>query len=165
MSISSVLAACTEDRKNHMFSVGMVMRMLAEEMGWNKEDVVAMLVLGNSHDIGYSAELGGDVFTHPNVGADFLSDYQHSNEVRYHGRVGCEYKSRELDLLNFADLHVNGKGEVVTLDKRLNDIRARYGEDSAQYKDAKTLSESVCTADMEALFSAVYSRLQFMCRL
>ena len=49
--------------------------------------------------------------------------YKYAKEVLYHGKPNCEYSSRALDLLNFADMHIDNKGNYVSFEKRLEDIK------------------------------------------
>ena len=53
----------------------------------------------------------------------------------YHGDINTEYKSLELDFLNWCDMHIDSKGNFVSFDERLNDIKNRRGEESKAYKD------------------------------
>ena len=54
-------------------------------------------------------------------------------EIYYHGEVNSEYKSNFLDILNQADMQINKFGNDVGYEKRLEDIKNRYGEDSEIY--------------------------------
>ena len=45
----------------------------------------------------------------------------------FHGVYDPEHKSKELDLLNWADMHTDGNGKRVTFEERLNDIAKRRG--------------------------------------
>lgn len=64
------------------------------------------------------------------MGGEFLKmqNYRYWQKVYYHGVVNCVYQSKFLDLLNWADLHVDGMGRVVTFDERLSDITRRHQE-------------------------------------
>lgn len=42
-------------------------------------------------------------------------------------------------LLNWADMHTDGKGNRVSFDERLDDIRKRYGSGSDEYLKAKSV--------------------------
>ncbi len=64
---------------------------------------------------------------------------KYANEIKCHGDVNCEYSSKELDLLNFADMHTNRKGEYVTFEERIEDIANRRGIDSAVYISSKII--------------------------
>ena len=69
------------------------------------------------------------------IGGNLLrnSNYKYWKEVYYHGIPNSEYKSLYLDILNRADMMIDKYGNDVGFDKRLDDIKNRYGEDSIQY--------------------------------
>ena len=48
-----------------------------------------------------------------------------------------------MQLLNTADLHTDGKGNIVTVQERLNDVKERYGERSFQYLDFFALAKNL----------------------
>ena len=58
---------------------------------------------------------------------------KYTNEIKYHGIPNCDFISKELDLLNWADMHINIKGEYVTFEERLQDIKSRRGENAQAY--------------------------------
>lgn len=47
-----------------------------------------------------------------------------------------------LDILNQADMQIDKYGNDVGYEKRLEDIKTRYGEDSNIYKKAETLIDN-----------------------
>ena len=100
-----------------------------------------MYVLGLLHDIGklYGFE------NHEKVGAEILSGvgFSYAKEVELHGKPQDDYSSYALDLLNSADLSVNPAGEYVGHRSRLYNIGMRYGFESEQYMNAKTLSKKL----------------------
>ena len=51
----------------------------------------------------------------------------------YHGSLTHEYSSQYLDILNCADMQIDKYGNDVGFEKRLEDIKSRYGEDSEVY--------------------------------
>ncbi|MBQ9659605.1 MAG: hypothetical protein IJV31_12800 [Clostridia bacterium] len=53
--------------------------------------------------------------------------------------IKIEYSSIYLDILNKADMQIDKYGNDVGYDKRLEDIKTRYGEESNIYKKAKIL--------------------------
>ena len=132
----------SEDRLKHIKSVAEFMFKKANEIGYNEEKCEEMAVLGFLHDIGY-------MFTNPKehakAGGDILhrTEYIYWKEVYYHGDPFCEYASPELNLLNMADMSVDGKGNVVGFKKRLNDIEKRHGKESEQYINSKMIIDKL----------------------
>ena len=57
--------------------------------------------------------------------------------------VTDKYSSDELKMLNLADMTIDSSGKHVGAEKRLIDIKGRYGEESQQYKDAKLLAHKL----------------------
>ena len=124
-----------ENRIKHTLAVAKLMKDNATKYGLDEEE---MFTLGMLHDIGYEfidgekhAEIGGEILKKQN--------YKYYKEVLFHGVVNCEYKSKELDLLNFADMHINLKGNFVSFNERLEDIKTRRGENSPQYINSKLI--------------------------
>lgn len=109
--------------------------------GLNPDD---MFICGLLHDIGklYNNNC------HEAMASVMLSRVGLNNRItgaiRLHGLSGDKVKSlfseyaltAEYNLLLEADFHVNGKGEVVTMEDRLLDLKSRYGEHSKTYKDS-----------------------------
>ena len=133
----------SEDRLKHSLSVARLMERKAKEKGWDDDKCREMFVLGYLHDFGY--EYSEKQEEHPHIGGLLLkeSGYKYWKEVYYHGEVDCEYRSDELELLNMCDMLINSKGELVTPEERLTDIKNRYGADSIQYKDASALVKQI----------------------
>lgn len=129
----------TEDRKKHIFAVALLMKENAERFGLDKEE---MFTLGLLHDIGYEF---GESEEHHILGAKVLQkqNYKYYKEVLYHGKPTTEYSSRALDLLNFADMHIDKKGHYVTFEERLADIANRRGKDSPHYKNCKKVIDDL----------------------
>jgi len=128
-----------EDRLKHILAVARLMKDNAEKLDLDKEE---MFILGMLHDIGY--EFGGSEMHHQ-VGAQILEkqNYKYYKEVLYHGKPNVNYSSPALDLLNFADMHINKKGEYVSFEDRLEDIKSRRGEDSPHYKNSKIIIDKL----------------------
>lgn len=59
------------------------------------------------------------------------------------------YESPALDLLNFADMHINKKGEYVSFADRLQDIANRRGKDSPHYKNCKVVIDGLLAKGFE----------------
>ena len=123
------------DRLKHICEVAKLMKEKAEIVGLDKEE---MFTLGMLHDIGY--EFGEDN-DHNFVGFQILDkhNYKYANEVLYHGKPDSEYQSLALDLLNFADMHIDKSGEYVSYEQRLEDIKTRRGESSLAYINSQKI--------------------------
>ncbi len=127
------------DRLNHIVGVARLMKDKAEKVGLDKEE---MFTLGLLHDIGYEF---GDSEEHHIVGFQILEkqNYMYAKKVLYHGKPDCEYKSTALDLLNFADMHIDKKGNYISFEKRLEDIKSRRGENSMAYINSKKVIDEL----------------------
>lgn len=97
-----------------------------------------MFTLGMLHDIGYEFGENND---HNFVGFQILDkqNYKYAKEVLYHGKPNSEYQSLALDLLNFADMHIDKSGEYVSYKQRLEDIKTRRGENSLAYINSQKI--------------------------
>ncbi len=129
----------TEERTKHIMAVAQLMADNAEKVGLDKEE---MYLLGYVHDIGYAL---GDAEEHHIKGGECLSKstYKYYKEVLYHGKPVENYSSVALDLLNYADMHINKKGEYVTFEERLEDIAKRRGTNSPHYINCKKIIDGL----------------------
>ena len=130
----------TDNRLSHMRQVARTCYKLGRELfSWDEEKCRAMFALGLLHDIGY--EFAGEPHQHPIIGQQILADtdFLFADEVRWHG-IPASRETNELLVLNIADLLTDSAGNIVTLDKRLEDIAERYGKQSQQYLDAKEVA-------------------------
>ena len=120
------------DRLKHSYAVANKMVELGKENKLPDEQLQELFLLGYLHDIGYQF---GTNENHNMIGGKLLknSNYKYWKEVYYHGIPNLEYKSLYLDILNTADMMIDKYGNDVGFDKRLDDIKNRYGEDSIQY--------------------------------
>lgn len=118
----------SDDRKQHIWGVANFLKEFAIKEKMKEEDVEDLFTLGLLHDIGYEFLEPQDYITHNKVGGDLLkrAGYKYWKEVYYHGVANCEYQSRFLDLLNWADMRVDSSGNVVSLDGRLEELSIRY---------------------------------------
>lgn len=123
------------DRMKHSLAVARKMVEIGNKLELNKEQLHELFILGFNHDIGY--EFGTNE-SHNIIGGNMLknSGYKYWQEVYYHGNPEAGYNSLYLDILNEADMKINKYGEDVGYEKRLEDIRNRYGSDAIQYNDA-----------------------------
>lgn len=108
-------------------------------------------VIGILHDIGY--EFSDIQKEHCFRGGELLKEqeYKYWQEIYYHGVTQQQYASQELDLLNYADMTTGPKGENMTLNERIDDIIIRYGNDSAQAKDAQKIIEKLVKAGFQKM--------------
>ena len=119
-----------ENRWQHILSVARLMKEKASKLGLDEEE---MFTLGMMHDIGYEFD---ESVAHNRTGGNMLEkvNYKYHKEVYYHGDIEADYKSLELDLLNYCDMHIDGKGNFVSYEDRLKDIAIRRGENSSGHK-------------------------------
>jgi len=131
-----------EDRLKHSIAVARKMIKIGKEYGLNEEELQDLFALGLNHDIGY--EFGTNE-NHNIIGGEMLkrNNYKCWKEVYYHGVPNSEYKSIYLDILNTADMMIDKYGNDVGFDKRLEDIKERYGEDSKTYINAEILVKNL----------------------
>ena len=132
----------SEYKLKHMIQVARFMKQYCKDKGFNDNYCQEMFTLGLLHDIGYEFVESPE---HNKVGGQLLKNqnYKYFNEVMNHGNPYSNYFSDELDILNYADLHVDAKGEFVSFAERLDDIKNRYGEDSDSYKNARNIAENL----------------------
>lgn len=122
------------DRLKHSYAVASKMIELGKKRKLSEESLKELFMLGYVHDIGYQF---GDNENHNIIGGNLLKDngYRYWKEVYYHGIPNSEYRSTYLDILNTADMMIDKFGNDVGFDKRLEDIKNRYGQDSIQYNN------------------------------
>jgi hypothetical protein len=114
------------------------MKENASEVGLDEEE---MFTLGMRHDIGYEF----DEKDHHTAGYHLLhkQGYKYAYEVKYHGLPNAPRMTTELKLLNYADMHINAKGEYVSFEDWLEDIKSRRGENSPHYQNSKKIIEQL----------------------
>lgn len=122
------------NRLKHSYGVACKMIELGKERKLSEENLQELFILGYVHDIGYQF---CNNEKHNIIGGNLLKDngYNYWKEVYYHGVPNCEYKSLYLNILNTADMMIDKFGNDVGFDKRLEDIKNRYGQDSIQYNN------------------------------
>ena len=131
-----------EDRLKHSLVVARKMVEIGKEYNLKEEELKDLFILGFNHDIGYEYE---DNSNHAHMGGEILkrNGYKYWKEVYYHGNIYSKYTSLYLEILNKADMQIDKYGNDVGYDKRLEDIKSRYGENSKVYNDVKILIEKL----------------------
>lgn len=116
-----------ENRLKHSIAVDKKIVEIAKSKNLSDEDIK------NCFIIGYEFTKNG--INHNIIGGEILknSNFKYWREIYYHGEINVEYKSLYLDILNQADMQIDKYGNDVGYDKRLEDIKNRYGEDSDVY--------------------------------
>ena len=132
-----------EDRLKHSISVGRKMVEIGKGYNLSEKELNDLFMLGYNHDIGY--EFCSDNIEHNIVGGEILKNngYKYWQEVYYHGNPNIEYNSLFLKILNMVDMQIDKYGDNVGYKKRLEDIKTRYGKDSIQYINAKSIIDSL----------------------
>lgn len=133
------------DRLNHSLSVARKMMDIAKNKNLTEEEINNCFLIGFNHDIGYEFTING--VNHNFIGGEILkrSCFKYWKEIYSHGEIDIEYSSLYLDILNQADRQIDKYGNDVGYDKRLEDIRERYDEESEVYsKCLKLVNEIRC---------------------
>ena len=106
-------------------------------------DELSDLFLGLNHDIGY--KFTKNELNHNKIGGTILKSnkYKYWKEVYYHGEITDEYNSLYLTILNQADMQIDKYGNDVGFEKRLEDIKNRYGEKSEIYLKCVNLVSAI----------------------
>lgn len=131
-----------EDRIKHSFAVARKMKQIAIDLGLNDEEINDCFVIGFIHDIGY--EFATNKMEHNKIGGEILkrNNFKYWKEIYYHGETEIEHASLYLDILNQADMQIDKYGNDVGYDKRLEDIKSRYGETSIVYEKCVQLKKN-----------------------
>lgn len=132
----------SNDRAQHSLGVARLMQEMALEHGASKEEAEMMYYLGWVHDIGY--QFTENNLIHARVGGEFLRQqgYEFWEAVRDHGDPSV-VQDPVLRLLNQADMQVDSKGNRVSYEERLEDIKSRYGTDTTEYLTAVELIATI----------------------
>ena len=133
------------DRLKHSYNVAKKMMNIAKEYNLNDEDINNCFLIGLNHDIGYEFTING--INHNKIGGELLrnSGFKYWKEIYYHGDINCQYQSIFLEILNKADMQIDKYGNDIGYDRRLEDIKRRYGKDSITYKNCVILIERLKT--------------------
>ena len=131
------------DRLKHSIAVARKMVEIAKKFNLNEEEIKNCFIIGYNHDVGYEFTING--INHNIIGGELLknSNFKYWREIYYHGEINNEYHSIYLDILNQADMQIDKYGNDVGYEKRLEDIKNRYGADSKQYKTAYELAGKI----------------------
>ena len=131
-----------ENRIIHSINVAKKMMEIGKQQNLTEEEIEDLYILGYLHDIGYTF---GNNINHNIIGGNILknNNYKYWKEVYYHGILKSKYISKYLDILNYADMSVDKYGKDVGFEKRLEDIKERYGNKSIQYKNSKELIDEL----------------------
>lgn len=118
----------SKDREGHIFAVAKLMEKYGKENNFSSLEINELFTLGLLHDIGYEFVEEKDYRDHNVAGGGFLRNqgYKYWQEVYWHGVVDSPYKSEFLDILNWADMHIDSVGNFVSLDGRLEELSKRY---------------------------------------
>lgn len=118
----------SNDRKKHIYGVAKFLKEHASEWGATQSEIEELYTLGLLHDIGYEFLEEKDYTKHEIYGGLLLKrqGYKYWKEVYYHGVANCEFTSKYLDLLNWADMRIDSSGNEVSLDGRLEELSKRY---------------------------------------
>ena len=131
-----------EDRLRHSIAVARKMVEIAKSKNLSDEDIKNCFIIGYNHDIGYEFTKNGN--NHNTIGGEILrNNFKYWREIYYHGEINVEYKSLYLDILNQADMQIDKYGNDVGYDKRLEDIKNRYGKDSDVYNKCCKIVDKV----------------------
>lgn len=127
------------DRLKHSHAVAEKMQEIGKIKQLSQSEINDLFILGLNHDIGYKYILNGE--KHNEIGGKILKNngYKYWQEVYYHGEPDTEYSSLFLDILNMADMQIDKFGNDVGYEKRLLDIKNRYGYTSVVYKKCEAL--------------------------
>ena len=131
------------DRLKHSLAVARKMVEIGKNKELTEKELQELFVLGYNHDIGY--EFVDNNLDHGIVGGEILkeSNYKYWQKVYYHGNPNTKYESLYLTILNQADMQIDKCGNDVGYEKRLEDIKSRYGDKSIEYTNARTIIEKI----------------------
>jgi putative nucleotidyltransferase with HDIG domain len=123
----------------HMIGVAEYMRENASKYDLDPD---MAYTVGLLHDIGYLEGRRGHEQVSAKIYASICSTVNPDifDAILYHGSTWEEIPKTSISLLLIeADMSVNAQGFRVGFDKRLMDIKERYGEDSDAYRNVKNI--------------------------
>lgn len=130
------------NKERHTFNVGMLMRTLALQIHQPIKFANEMFVLGCCHETPI---------------CDF-EEYPYLTEIKEKNNAKTPYNSLALTLLNFAEMHVDETGSLVTIEEKLKRIEEYYGINSEEYNKTKALIDRFCTEELGVVFQQIDSR-------
>ena len=132
-----------EDRAKHSLAVAKKMVEIAKQYNMNEMDIKNCFVIGINHDIGYEFSLNKS--KHNRISGIILKEtgFLFWKEIYFHGETDTEYESSYLKILNQADMQIDKFGNDVGYDKRLEDIKIRYGENPNTYNQCCKLVKKI----------------------
>lgn len=131
------------DRLKHSISVARKMVEIGKTYNLDEKELQELFVLGFNHDIGYEFSING--LNHNVIGGNIMKEngYKHWKEIYYHGNPDSNYISLFLTILNMADMQIDKYGNDVGYERRLEDIKNRYGINSKPYLCSKKIIDNV----------------------
>jgi len=135
------------DRLKHSISVARKMVEIGRTYNLSDRELQELFMLGFNHDIGY--EFSDKGLNHNVIGGAMLKEngYKFWQEVYNHGNPNANYSSLYLKILNMADMQIDKYGNDVGYEKRLEDIKNRYGENSNPYLCSKQIVENIMNSE------------------
>ena len=127
------MVGISNDRMQHILSVARQCYQIAKNKYHLEEtDCKKAFMIGFLHDVGY--EFSEYNLEHPEKGMLLVKETLGIElpEILLHGDPDAE-QTLFLSILNEADLTVDSKGNVVSVEERLQDIVSRYSEDALEY--------------------------------
>lgn len=133
----------SDDRMKHILAVARQAYNIARtKYKLNENDCRKAFIIGYLHDVGY--EFSENNLEHPEKGFSLIRDTLgvEIQEILKHGDPYAE-QDLFLAILNEADLTVDSKGNIVTVEERLNDIKSRYSADAIEYLNPLSVAKKL----------------------
>ena len=127
------MVGISNDRMQHILSVARQCYQIAKnKYQLSEEECRKAFMIGFLHDVGY--EFSETNLEHPVKGKELIQQTLGVElpEIQEHGNPDAE-QTLYLSILNEADMTVDSKGNVVSVEERLIDIKSRYSEDAIEY--------------------------------
>lgn len=134
--------ALPETKYKRIYNMGLKMVDYAKnQLHWSADKCMQMFVLAHAQGIGYEFET--PYKKQSDIVADALKGFKYTEEIRHHEEMTNEYESPELDLLYFAEVTIDSKGNWCTSAERLREIENTKGKDSKEYKRIEALAKHI----------------------
>ena len=137
------MVGISNDRMIHILSVARQCYQIAKtKYQLTEEECRKAFMIGFLHDVGY--EFSEYNLEHPEKGRALVKETLGVDlpEIQMHGDPDGE-QTLFLSILNEADLTVDSKGNVVSVEDRLHDIKSRYSEDALEYVKPLQLAQKL----------------------